>query len=104
MNLKLPVEVCLSIGPDGAFSLAVGGLTVPVSPVELASVMRNPSLRPPTPVPMTFPSGKRMGRPPMPMCRYGDAKALPGKKLCQKHLAIASKSVAKARAAKKKAA
>lgn len=101
MNLKLPVEVSLSVSPSGSFALVIGGLDVPVSPVELSTVMRAGPERPPEGVPKAFPSGKRMGRPPMPMCRYGDAKAMPGKKLCQKHHATAAKSVAKARAAKR---
>lgn len=107
MNLKLPVEVHLSVSPTGAFALTVGGFTLPVSPQDLAVVMRGQAEEPPAPVPLikprSFPSGKRMGRPPAPMCRYGDAKAAPGKKLCPKHQAIAVKSVAKARLAKKRA-
>lgn len=104
MNLKLPVEVRLSINENGSFALEVGGLNVPVDPAQLSAVMRAPSQGPSEPVPRAFPSGKRMGRPPTRMCRYKDGKAVPGKKLCQKHQAIAARAMAKARAAKKKAA
>jgi hypothetical protein len=101
MNLKLPVDVHLAVSPDGSLALLVGGLDVAIKPTDLPSLM---SAKPMRNGPRTFASGKRMGRPPARMCRYGDAKAAPGKKLCPKHQAIAVKSVAKARAAKKRAA
>lgn len=106
MNLKLPVDVHLAVGADGSFALLVGGLDVTIKPTDLPSLMAGKPLTngPRTRGPGVFPSGKRMGRPPTKMCRYGDAKAVPGKKLCHKHQLVAVKSAAKARAAKKASA
>lgn len=95
MNLKLPVDVHLAVAHDGTFALLVGGLDVTIKPTDLSTVMGGKPLRN-GPRPRSGPGSR--------MCRYGDARAMAGKKLCRKHQAIAVKSVAKARAAKKAAA
>ncbi len=106
MQVKVPVDVHVAVGDDGQMMLVVGGLIRRISGDEFVAVMSSKPLangrrREPAPKPAPTKAAGYVGGPhPKEGCRFCGKKRAPGKKVCPTHLAIALKSIKRARAAK----
>lgn len=111
MQIQLPVDVHLAVGPNGKMVLLVGGLIRPCSSEDLAQILRSEPLKrsrkrinpqeethtlseePMSPQARVMSERAKKG-----LCIRCEHKIVKGKKLCKHHLSLAQKHMADARA------